>query len=81
MTGNACNGGGIGGGSIDASAYVALPVRSGGGGGGGKTRFCVGELVPDGSTGTGGGGGGGKGGRGVVELFTDNDALREAPHV
>lgn len=81
VTGNACNGGGIGGGSIDASAYVALPVRSGGGGGGGKTRFCVGELVPDRSTGTGGGGGGGKGGRGVVELFTDNDAFREAPHV
>lgn len=74
----------MGGGSIDASACVALAVKSGGGGGGGRTRPW---LVEFGVRGPGGGGGGGNGGRGDedgsggAELFTGNDAFRDVPHV
>lgn len=75
--GNTCNGGGIGGGSIDASARVAFPARNGGGGGGGWNKL----LWFRSTEGAGGGGGGGRGGTGAGELFTDNDAFRDVPHV
>lgn len=88
VTGSTCKGGGMGGGSIDASACVALAVKSGGGGGGGRTRPWFDEFGARGSEerteepgGTGGGGGGGKGGKGAAELFTGNDAFLEDPQV
>ena len=80
--GSTCNGGGIGGGSIDASARVASPARNGGGGGGGWKKELLWFRLDWSAEGAGGGGGGGRGGTGAgVELFTDNDAFRDAPHV
>lgn len=75
----------MGGGSIDASACVALAVKSGGGGGGGKTRPCEPRAGPGPELAAGpragGGGGGGRGGDGVAELLTGNEAFRDVPHV